>query len=62
LGDWWACFYRGDCEEHDDELLFAQHRVADKSVDEPDETPSAFFDEQLVGSDVVAIDGHAFGR
>jgi hypothetical protein len=45
LGDWWACFYRGDCEEHDDELLFAQHGVADESVDESDETPSALFDE-----------------
>jgi hypothetical protein len=62
LGTWLACFYRWNCEEHDDELLFAQHRVADKSVGEAREAATALLDEKAVGGDVVAVDCHSFRR
>ena len=57
-----ACFYRWNCEEHDDELLFAQHRVADKGVGKASQTAAALFDEQAICGDVVAVDRHSFGR
>lgn len=61
-GSWWACFYRWNCEEHDDELLFAQHWVADEGVGESDETAAALLNEVTISCDVVAIDCHSFGR
>jgi hypothetical protein len=57
-----ACFYRWNSEEHNDELLLAQHGVADESVSKPREAAAAFFDEEAVGGDVIAVDGHSFGR
>ena len=62
LGIWLACFYRRNCEEHNNELLFAQHRVADKGVRETSQAAATLLDEETIRSDMVAIDGHSFGR
>jgi hypothetical protein len=62
LGSWLACFYRWNCEEHNNKLLFAQHRVADKGVRKTSQAAAALLDEMTVSSDMVAVDGHSFGR
>lgn len=60
LGSWLACFYRRNCEEHNNKLLFAQHRVADKGVRKTSQAATTLLDEVTVGSDMVAVDGHSF--
>ena len=57
-----ACFYRWNCEEHDNELFLAKYRVADKSVGKASQTAATLLNEETIGSDVVAIDCHSFGR
>jgi hypothetical protein len=49
-------------EEHNDKLLFAQHRVADKGVRKASQTATTLLDEKTVGCNMVAVDGHSFGR
>lgn len=49
-------YYRGDCEEHLDELLVAEHGMLDQRIDEAGEAPTPLFDELAVGGNVVPID------
>jgi hypothetical protein len=48
--------YRRDSQEHDDELVLTQSRMADESVCEACQTSSSLLNEQVICSNVLAID------
>lgn len=48
--------YRRDSQEHDDELVLTQDRVTDECVCKARQTPPSFLDEQVVRSNVLAVD------
>jgi hypothetical protein len=48
--------YRRDSQEHDDELVLTQGGMADESVCEACQTSPSLLDEQVICSDVLAID------
>lgn len=47
--------YGGYGQEHGDELLLLQDGMADERVDEACKSLPAFFDEAIVGCDVIAV-------
>ena len=48
--------YRRDSQEHDDELILTQDRVADKCVCEACQTPPSFLNEKVICGYVLAVD------
>lgn len=49
-------FYRGDSEEHDDELVLREDRVSRAGVYEAHEAASPLLDEERVGGYMIAVD------
>lgn len=49
-------FYRGDCEEHDDELVLREDWVPRAGVYEAHEAATSLLDEERIGGYMIAVD------